>query len=136
MGQNLALNIASKGFTIAVHNRSSDKVCLLCTHARGCRVCVRGLGVWRGGGTTRWAGPGCYTFQFRREATTGGGWAPGVLLLVSPTVRAWRGGIVCASQVDATVARAKAEGDLPLVGFHDVRRTHRPTVPGPNCAAP
>ena len=26
MGQNLALNIASKGFTIAVHNRSPDKV--------------------------------------------------------------------------------------------------------------
>ncbi len=26
MGQNLALNIASKGFTISVHNRSADKV--------------------------------------------------------------------------------------------------------------
>jgi 6-phosphogluconate dehydrogenase len=26
MGQNLALNIASKGFTIAVHNRSPEKV--------------------------------------------------------------------------------------------------------------
>jgi len=40
MGQNLALNIASKGFTIAVHNRSPDKVCTGVYQSRSAAVRV------------------------------------------------------------------------------------------------
>ena len=64
MGQNLALNIASKGFTISVCNRSPEKVISLCADRH-----------------------------------------------VLFTLRC---------QVDATVERAKEEGDLPLTGYKDV----------------
>lgn len=88
MGQNFALNMASKGFTVSVCNRSHDKV------RRTPRLSTR-LPV-----LTPW--------KYESASAFLGTYAHGGFPL---------------TQVDTTVARAQAEGNLPLHGYKDVSGT-------------